>query len=482
MTTEAAPAVPSRDGYNEAALMARPENKDAMLAIFRERSTLEALISQARVSPRNEYDCLTKMANAAKRIGFAEDAEFEFRRGKKFNEEKGVWEDNYVRGLSVYGARPIAGYWRNFDFGWTIVEYTDEGFLVEGYAIDMENGVRRKEQARGKWAQQRKNKQTKVTEWVTVTDERERREIIGKAGAIAERNCISRVIPQDIIETVLETCHATCLAADEKRLRENPEDTRRKIVMEFDALGVKRTTLETHLGHSVDTISAKELAQLKAIWRGIVKEGRDASEYFDVQAPGKEHGSIDVSQARAGVPVDPPGGQKLEATPPPADIKPEMRPEAKPIPRTSPGVPADQGPPPSDPAPTRKETTAPRETASDAPAVRELYGLVVDVTAPLSEWKLSMLSIGSKPSANNRELFEALHQRPCGDLAIDSSPVVDRALKALVAAGISLQQKQGVAPRQPFHYAALLLEIREKARQQPEQEELFGGAPQQDPA
>lgn len=318
------------DGFNKGALEAKPESGVAMQAVFRERSTLEALFAIARSNPRDEKKALDSMLTAAKRTLFAEDAEYRYERGKKFNEATNRWEKNFISGVSVYATRPIATYWGNMDVGWTIVEANDETYTLEGYAIDMQNGRRERLQYHGKFVHQRKI--DGETRWVRVTDERDRREIMGKQGAILTRNCVTAVVPPDIIDAVVARCRETNLAAAALSLTDDKrKDTVAKLAREFEALKVTLATIETHLGHPLATISPEELAQLKAIWRGIVKEGKPASEYFDIEGPKKqESAKVDLTKTREGTATDPAGGLPITVAKKEEPVKGNPFPEPSP--------------------------------------------------------------------------------------------------------------------------------------------------------
>lgn len=306
---------PREDGFNSSAVEVRPDNAVQMSAIARERFQLEAMISQARLFPRDEFQQFQQMVTAAKRPTFAATAEYRFQRGGKA-----------VVGVSVKAARPLALYWKYVRFGWTITRFDEEGFGLRGFAHDLQNGALRESDAEGRWLQQRKNRDTGRTEWTAVTDERDRRELMGKAGAIVERNCILAVIPPDVVEDFIAECRKTNAAVAKGDLTKSRQQTIRALAAAMGEFGVSSSMLEEFLGHPLEQLNEKELAELRTIHNSL-REGEAVGTFFQT-GPRRDVttvGTIDLSKARAGVASDPPGGTTIQPSEKP---KPQEKPAA----------------------------------------------------------------------------------------------------------------------------------------------------------
>lgn len=267
------------------------------------RAELEAMCAMARLNPRDEYKCLTAMVNAAKRPLFAEAATYSFPRGGQ-----------NVTGPSVSLMRPLATYWGHIRFGFRIVDDDDDHIGIEGFAHDLQTGAYNVAPDRFKKSIQRRNKNTGKTEWVKP-DERDLRELVNRRGAILVRNCVLAVIPPDIVDSVLQQCSATLEAASSGKLKQNREDVLRQVVVSFAEFGVTKEMLDQNLGHPIEQMTPAEHVRLQGMYRSIRDGNTKVADHFDVPkaepaAPAQPpNGRIDLSQAREGTPVDPPGGK-----------------------------------------------------------------------------------------------------------------------------------------------------------------------------
>lgn len=282
------------------------------------RAELEAMCAMARLNPRNEHSALTSMINAAKRPLFAESATYSFPRGKK-QDNSGQWVDNYVTGPSVNLARPIATYWGHIRFGFRIVDDDEDYIGLEGFAHDLQTGAYCTMPARFKKLVQRKvgTGRDRKTEWVKP-DERDLRELVNKQGAILVRNCVLSVVPPDIVDAVLQECDKTLHDKESGALKDSREDTVRKLVLGWAEFGVTAAELEAVLGHPMAQITPDELVRLRGMFRSIRDGNTKVSDHFrrDQAAPqtngetpsAKMPGKVDLTQAREGTPVNPPGG------------------------------------------------------------------------------------------------------------------------------------------------------------------------------
>lgn len=117
---------------------------------------------------------------------------------------------------------------------------------------------------------ERQNSQGRTVYLVSGTED----EITNKEGmqiSKAVRQLGLRLIPADIVDEAMERVIAV-IAADDKA---NPDDARRRLTDAFSQIGVSPGDLRQYLGHDLDKITPKELAQLRAIWTAI-KDGESS--------------------------------------------------------------------------------------------------------------------------------------------------------------------------------------------------------------
>lgn len=304
--------VPADEAGFGGALAIQEQTPSAVAAMAQQRFELEALVSQARYRPRVEREQFARMRKLAQRVSFAQAAEYAFKRGRKKDPRTGAWVDNIVRGVSVRAARPLAMLWRNLDFGFQITRWDEQGFSGYGYCTDLENAVRARKAFDGVWKYQRVDRKSGETEWVDITDERDKREHAGKAAAIAERNAILSVLPPDLVEDVIRLTRGTAKRAADGDLASDRASVLRNLVAGFGDFGITEAMIVKKIGHPLEQITAEELDELRRFDNSLRKEGGRVEDFFEVPTPEQpaEH-KIDLKKAKPGEPVDPPGGQPL---------------------------------------------------------------------------------------------------------------------------------------------------------------------------
>lgn len=277
------------------------------------RAELEAMCAMARMNPRDEFKALTAMVNAAKRPAFAEAATYSFPRGGQ-----------NVTGPSVSLMRPLATYWGHVRFGVRIVDDDDEIIGIEGFAHDLQTGAYCTLPDRFKKLVQRKNKASGKTEWMRP-DERDLRELVNRRGAILVRNCVLSVIPPDIVDRVLQECEKTLNEGAAGKLKSTKEDTIRNLVLAWADFGVTAEDLEKYLGHPLAQLTPQEFVNFQGMYRSIRDGNTKVIDHF-TREPAKPAetptATIDLAKAKAGVAVDPPGGQTFPKKDGPAPIAP----------------------------------------------------------------------------------------------------------------------------------------------------------------
>ncbi len=160
---------------------------------------IQSVMIIAKKFPRNESTVFSRLLESSKRFTFAKKAQYFFRRGGK-----------QISGPSVVLAREGARLWGNMRWGLDIIRDDEESRTIEGWAWDLETNVKVTAQDDFKKLIQRKNYETRKTDWV-IPDERDLRELTNRRGAILVRNCLLQLIPKDIIEQAQAQCDKTLL-------------------------------------------------------------------------------------------------------------------------------------------------------------------------------------------------------------------------------------------------------------------------------
>jgi len=230
---------------------------------------IQSAVVLAKRFPRDEDAAFQKLMKACSRTSFAEDAEYSFPRGNKFNEDTQKWEKNFVNGPSVNLAREGARVWGNMRHGTVVVTDNENERTIKSFAWDLETNAR--VEAEDSF---RKLIFRKKEGWVKP-DERDLRELTNRRAAILKRNCILEILPKDLIEDALARCRET-LRSDAAK---DPDSARKKVLLAFSDLNVTAEMLAAYLGHPVAQCSPAEIANLRAVYKSIADGNTTWADY-----------------------------------------------------------------------------------------------------------------------------------------------------------------------------------------------------------
>lgn len=219
---------------------------------------IQSAILIAKKFPRNEDGCFQALMRAAMRPAFAEDAAYSFPRGGQ-----------EVTGPSVHLAREGARIWGNIRHGLAIVRDDDETRQIKGWAWDMQTNTMVTAEDNFRKLIERKGKG-----WIRP-DERDLRELTNRRGAILVRNCILQLLPKDLIEDALQMCTQTL----EQKAKDDPDFSRKKLIVSFARIHVTIPMMEKKLGHPFAEATPPELAELQAIYKSIADGNSTWAEY-----------------------------------------------------------------------------------------------------------------------------------------------------------------------------------------------------------
>lgn len=232
-------------------------------AVARETAAVQAAMIAAKKFPRDESTALDRVLKSCKRRGLAEVACYEYAKG-----------GTKISGPSIRLAEVMAQNWGNMDFGFREVERKPARAgnpgesTVEAYAWDLETNVRRSMVF--SVLHVRDTKQGRKP----LSDEREIYELVANQASRRIRACILAVIPGDIQDAAVEQCEKTLQGSSEP-VREQVA----KMLQAFATIGVSSEMVAARVQHSVDAITAGELATLRRVYASI-RDGFESVAHF----------------------------------------------------------------------------------------------------------------------------------------------------------------------------------------------------------
>lgn len=226
---------------------------------------VQASFIMAIKRPRSESGAVLKMKEAVSRKSFAEKAYYAFPRAGQT-----------VSGPSIGFAQEFARVWGNIRYGSRIIMDDEEKRTVEGWAMDLETNTYLCSQATFNKKQQRKNKTTQKTEWVTP-DERDMQELTARNASKQIRNCILRLLPKDLVDDLV--------GAAKYVVAKNIQGTdirkaRIEVLAGFEKKGVTKEMLDAYIGKDFDITTSDDLADLTGILTGITEGHLKVAEIF----------------------------------------------------------------------------------------------------------------------------------------------------------------------------------------------------------
>lgn len=177
---------------------------------------------------------------------------------------------NRGTGPSIRFAEEVARCYQNFDYGHRELSRGEGKSEVEVYAWDMERNNFSRRQI--------------TVEHVLDTQDGPRKlknqsDIDNRIANIASKQVRGRILalmPKALVQAGIARCKLTISGGGEATVGQRVV----KMVEAFAKFGVTPKMIETRLGHSVDTTTIDELADLMGVFNAI-KEGAKASEFFD---------------------------------------------------------------------------------------------------------------------------------------------------------------------------------------------------------
>jgi hypothetical protein len=231
---------------------------------------VQASLVIAKKFPRDEAMAIERIKNSCRRIGLAEQSQYQFVRGGQS-----------VEGPSIRLAEAVAQHWGNIKFGFRVTSTyrDDKGIMVsevEAYAWDLESNTTRPAQFSVRhW---RDTKQGGYE----LKEERDVYELIANMAQRRVRACIMAVIPGDIFDSAVEVCNET-LKAD----ADTSPEAQGKIVAAFEKAGVSKDQIEAKIQRKLDAIQPAQVVHLRKILQSIKDGIATPADFFE---PSKKEG------------------------------------------------------------------------------------------------------------------------------------------------------------------------------------------------
>lgn len=219
----------------------------------------------AMANPRDEARALSRMLDVCKRQNFAKKAFYSYSRGG----------GNTVKGLSIRAAEEMARLWGNLEYGLKELSQDNGKSEMQAYCWDLETNTMSVQNFTNKHA---RDVNGTVKELKSLRDIYE---INANMGARRLRARILAIIPDYIVEEVIEECNKTLRGNNDIPLA----DRANSMVKQFKKIGVTIEMIEKRLGKSVSQMTPDDFVEYISIYNSIIDKMQTIDDWF---APEKE--------------------------------------------------------------------------------------------------------------------------------------------------------------------------------------------------
>lgn len=247
-------------------IMGRTTSAGAMVTVEEGANIAEiqAKMILARNFPRDLERCMANILFECKNKKLAEKAMYEFPRG-----------DSVVRGPSIRLVECVARHFGNILSGVKEISTSADGrkATVKSFCWDLESNFADEKIFEVEYT--RTVKKGGIPTTYPITDPRDRYEMLANMGARRKRACVQAIIPTYIIDEAMEVCQETLENAIKKESGEKSiEEIRANMLEAFKGVAewITEADFETVCGKPFDTLNAKDIVKLRALFNAI-KEG-----------------------------------------------------------------------------------------------------------------------------------------------------------------------------------------------------------------
>lgn len=260
--------IPATLSYQQAIM---PVDPGAIAAAESVKARIQSAYVVAMQRPRSEEQARARILEACKRPEFASRVEY----SKPVGNSK-------VKGPSIRFAELAVRSWGNINVETQVVYEDQQIRRVKVTILDLETNatfgkeiqirktVERKDGKGREIVGERTNTYGDKVFIVLATDDELHNKEAAQISKVI-RNEGLRLIPQDIVDEALAIARKTLTDRDAK----DPQAAKKSVMDAFSSLGIKPKELEKYLGHSLDTVTTSELADLRGVYSAI--NGGEAS-------------------------------------------------------------------------------------------------------------------------------------------------------------------------------------------------------------
>lgn len=248
------------------------------------RAEIESRYVIALQRPRNIMLCRSSILDSCRRPAFCEGAIY----------RKPVGGGKTVDGFSIRFAEEAIKALRNISVDTMAIYEDDERLTIRISVTDLEANLSYADEARitktverrslkdGQQAISERMNSTGQKVYIVAATDDDLLNKINAAKSKAIRNSGLRLVPQDILEEAWNQILDTM-----EKGGGDPAAEVKKVCDAFGALRVSPSELEKYLGHSIDTVSKKELTSLRGIYTAIKDEETTWAAVMETATPKK---------------------------------------------------------------------------------------------------------------------------------------------------------------------------------------------------
>ena len=222
----------------------------------------------AKRFPRDEIQAFADMKKACQRPGLASKAFYSYPRAGET-----------VSGPTIRLAEELARCWKNIEYGIKELSQDNGKSEMQAFAWDLEANTMSVQNFTNPHAREVRDKKTKQTTIKQLTSLRDIYENNANMAGRRLRARILAVLPADFVEEAIAECKRTLAGKNDTPL----EDRIRKMIVEFEKLGVTREMIEKRLTRSVETMNGDDLAEFIGIYNSLKEGQTKISAWFEYE-------------------------------------------------------------------------------------------------------------------------------------------------------------------------------------------------------
>lgn len=234
----------------------------------------------AKRFPRDEIQAFSDMKKACQRPGLASKAFYSYPRAGET-----------ISGPTIRLAEELARCWKNIEYGIKELSQDNGKSEMQAFAWDLEANTMSVQNFTNPHAREVKDWKTKQTTIKQLTSLRDIYENNANMAGRRLRARILAVLPADFVEEAIMECKRTLAGRNDTPL----EDRIKKMIVEFEKLGVTREMIERRLSRGVETMNGDDLVNFIGIYNSLKEGQTKISAWFDYETLSDLSAEIEAS-------------------------------------------------------------------------------------------------------------------------------------------------------------------------------------------